>query len=338
MVTTSPDHTHHAPPAHEPPAVARAAGIIVAITTFLAILMLAFALPAVHSGPHAVPIGAAGPQAAGGQFATMLEQNAPGAFEVTYYPGEEALAQAIRHREVYGGITLPSEPGAPARLLIASGGSPAIAQLLTQLGAQIGHLTGMPVDTEDLAPPTSHDPRGAGIAASALPITLAGLLPAIALVLVLPREIWTRFAAALVFSGVAGVTIAVLLRYVFGSIDQNFWGVAAGLTLGVAAASLAVLGLGTLFGRAGLVLGAVLAVLVGNPLAGLASAPEMLPTPWGQLGQLLPQGATATLLRSTAAFGGAGASTAIVVLCCWALAGAVLIVTAGLRRPRTGTA
>ncbi|MGB3232794.1 MAG: ABC transporter permease, partial [Mycobacterium sp.] len=129
MVTTSPEHTHHhAEPRHETPPAARAAGVIVALTTVLVILALAFTLPAVHSGPHGVPIGAAGPQAAGGQLATMLEQNAPGAFDVTYYPGGAALTEAIRQRDEYGGIVLPSEPGGQARLLIASAGSPAIAQ------------------------------------------------------------------------------------------------------------------------------------------------------------------------------------------------------------------
>ena len=122
------------------------------------------------------------------------------------------------------------------------------------------------------------------------------MLPAVALVLLLKREVWTRFAAAVVFAGVAGVTIAALLRYVFGSIDQNLLGVAAGLTLGVLAAGLTMLGLGSLFGRVGLALGAMLALLVGNPLSGLSSAPEMLPSGWGELGQWLPQGATATLV------------------------------------------
>lgn len=107
----------------------------------------------------------------------------------------------------------------------------------------------MTLHTEDLAPPTSQDPRGTGLAASALPITLAGILPAVALVLVLRREVWTRLVTAIVFSAVAGITVAALLQYVFGSIDSNFWGVAAGLTLGIAAAGLTVLGLGSLFGR-----------------------------------------------------------------------------------------
>jgi hypothetical protein len=285
----------------------------------------------------------------------MLEQHAPGAFAITYYPGEAALRDAIRNRDVYGGISFGAGADVAGQaapegrvLLIATGGSPMVAQMLTQIGNGIAQQAGgtagpatsgaVPLDTEDLAPPSADDPRGAGIAASALPITLAGLLPAVALVLLLKREVWTRFVAATVFAAIAGATIAALLRCVFGSIDQNVWGVAAGLTLGLLAAGLSMLGLGSLFGRVGLAVGALLALLLGNPLSGLNSAPEMLPTGWGTLGQWLPQGATATLLRSTAFFGGAGATSAIVVLTCWAFAGAALIVITAVRRRRSAPA
>lgn len=335
-------HTHHASPVHEPPAAIRATGIIVALTVVLAILAIAFALPAARSKPHDVPIGAAGPMAASGQVEGMLEQHAPGAFAVTYYPGEAALRDAIRNRNVYGGFSFGAGPDVAGqaaaegpRLLIATGGSPMIAQMLTQIGNGISQQTGMRLRTEDLAPLTAEDPRGAGLAASALPITLGGLLPAAALVLLLRREVWTRLIAAVVFATSAGVTIAGLLRYVFGSIDHNLWGVAAGLTLGLLAAGLSILGLGSLFGRVGLAVGALLALLVGNPLSGLSSAPEMLPSGWGAVGQWLPQGATATLLRSTAFFDGAGATAAIAVLACWAVAGAALIVTAAIRQGRS---
>ncbi|WP_441962912.1 ABC transporter permease [Mycolicibacterium houstonense] len=331
LSTQSPTSVHHhAAPEHDPPAALRAAGIVTVLTIAIAIVAIAFALPASRSKPHDVPIGAAGPQAATSQIAQTLDKQAPGAFAVTYYPGEQALREAILNRNVYGGIAFG--PQGPI-LLTATGGSPAVAQLLTQIGNGIAAKTGVPLRTEDLAPPTTQDPRGTGLAASALPITLAGMLPAIALVLVLRREVWTRLIATLVFCVVAGITVAALLRYVFGSIDSNFWGVAAGLTLGIAAAGVFMLGLGSLFGRVGLGVGAALALLLGNPLSGLTAAPEMLPAGWGQLGQLLPQGANATLLRSTAYFGGAGADTAILVLSCWALAGLFLVIIAALRRP-----
>jgi hypothetical protein len=330
-----PRPNHHAPPVHEPPAAIRATGIVVVLTVVLAVLAIAFALPAVRSKPHDVPIGAAGPQAASGQVEAILEKQAPGAFAVTYYPGEAALRDAILNRDVYGGFSFGQD--GPA-MLIATGGSPMVAQILTQIGNGIGQQTGMPLRSEDLAPPTSDDSRGVGLAASALPLTLAGMLPAVALMLLLKREVWTRFTATVVFAGVAGATITALLRYVFGAIDQNLLGVAAGLTLGILAAGLTMLGLGSLFGRVGLALGALLALLVGNPLSGLNSAPEMLPSGWGELGQWLPQGATATLLRSTAFFDGAGSTMPILILTCWAAAGVALIVLAALRQRATATA
>jgi hypothetical protein len=329
MTTQSlPKHPHHAARSHEPPAAVRATGIVLALAAVIVIVAIAFALPAARSAPHDVPIGAAGPQAASGQVADILEHNVPGAFELTYYPGEAALRDAIRNRDVYGGISFG--PEGPT-LFTATGGSPTVAQLLTQVGNGIAQHSGAQLRTEDLAPPTTSDPRGAGLAASALPITLAGMLPAIALVLVLRHEVWTRFTAVVVFAGLAGWGIAALLRYVLGSIDANFWGVAGGLSLGVLAMGLFMLGLGSLFGRVGLSIGGLLALLLGNPLSGLTSAPQLLPSGWGALGQWLPQGANATLLRSTAFFGGAGATMAIGVLACWALTGAALIIIAATR-------
>jgi hypothetical protein len=331
-MATGPRHTHHASPVHEPPATIRATGIVVALTLGLAILFIAFGLPAAKSGPHDVPIGLAGPQVASGQFAGMLEQNAPGGFAVTYYPGEEALRTAIRNRDVYGGIAVA--PQGPT-VLLASGGSPMVAQMLTQVGTGIAQHTGMPMHTADVAPLPKDDPRGTGLAASALPLALAGLLPAMVLVLVFPSQVWLRFGATVVFAGVAALTVAAILRYVFGSIEANFWGVTAGLTLGTLATALTLLGLGSLFGKVGLGLGAAAVMLLGNPLSGLATAPEMLPSGWGAFGQWLPQGANATLLRSTAYFDGAGATTAILVLTCWAMIGTLLVVVAALRRRDT---
>jgi hypothetical protein len=171
---TVPRHTHQAPPVHEPPAAIRATGIIVALAAVLAIVAIAFALPAARTAPRDVPIGAAGPQAASGQVAAILDQQAPGAFAITYYPGEAALRDAIRNRDVYGGIAFGPDGRS---LLIATGGSPMIAQMLTQIGNGIAAHAGVPLRTEDLATPTKDDPRGAGLAASALPITLPACCP-----------------------------------------------------------------------------------------------------------------------------------------------------------------
>jgi hypothetical protein len=306
----------------------RATGVVIALTTVLAVMALAFALPAAKSKPQDIPIGAVGPPAASGQAAEELDRDAPGAFKLSVYPDEDALRAAIRDRDVYGGIVMELDHRA---LLIATGASPTVAQLLTQIGNSIAQQTGAPLRTEDLAAPPAGDPRGTGLAAAALPITLAGFLSAVALTLVVRRDVWLRVGATAAFSALAGVTIAALLRYPLGSIEANFWAVAGGLALGALASALLVLGLGSLFGRVGLALGALLALLVGNPLSGMTSAPEMLPGGWGEFGQFLPQGANAALLRSTAFFDGAGSSTAIAVLICWAVVGSLIIVIAAQR-------
>ena len=75
--------------------------------------------------------------------------------------------------------------------------------------------------------------------------------------------------------------------------------------------------------------------MLGNPFSGATSAPEMLPRPWGQIGQWLPPGAGSTLLRSVAYFGGTRSAGLWATLAIWAAAGlAMVALTAGQRHNR----
>jgi hypothetical protein len=76
-------------------------------------------------------------------------------------------------------------------------------------------------------------------------------------------------------------------------------------------------------------------MLVGNPLSGTSTAPEMLPGWSGALGQLMPPGAGGRLLRSTAFFEGRGVAQAVTVLAAWVALGAALCLIGGLRARRT---
>jgi len=118
-----------------------------------------------------------------------------------------------------------------------------------------------------------------------------------------------------------------------GSVEGGYWAVAGAIALALLAAAWTVLGLTKLLGRAGTVLGAVTIMLVGNPLSGLTSAPELLPAPLGAVGQHLTPGAGATLLRSVSFFEGHGAQAAAVVLAAW-LAGGIVLFTVGAVRAR----
>jgi hypothetical protein len=80
-------------------------------------------------------------------------------------------------------------------------------------------------------------------------------------------------------------------------------------------------------GAAGVGVGALLLVIVGNPLSGIATSPRLLPGPWGEFGQWLPTGAGGTLVRTAAYFPEASVAFPVWVLLGWAVlgAGAVLI-------------
>ncbi len=319
-------------PSPVPQSAARqAAVLVVGLVALVALVFVAFALPGARTAPRDVPIGLAGPAPAVAQVQQGLAQAAPGAFTVTAYPDGDSLRAAVRDRQVYGGFVLAPQQ-APVTV-VATGGSPVVAQALTATGQQLAARQGAQSTVEDLAPLPADDARGLGLAGAGLPVAIGGLVPALLLIRRFPARPWLRVATATTFALLTGLTLAAVLQFWFGSIDAGFVRVGLGLSLGLGAISLLVLGLGSLLGRAGLAIGGVLVMLLGNPLSGLTSAPELLPSGWGALGQLLPPGANATLLRSGAYFDGAGAGGPVLVLAGWALVG-LLLVAAGARRRR----
>jgi hypothetical protein len=84
-------------------------------------------------------------------------------------------------------------------------------------------------------------------------------------------------------------------------------------------------GLIALAGPAGLGLSAALMIFIGNAFSGASAAPQLLPAAVGRIGQWLPPGAAVSLLRSTAYFGGHGASGHLTVLILWSVLGLAAI-------------
>lgn len=164
----------------------------------------------------------------------------------------------------------------------------------------------------------------------ALPLVLGGIIAAAALTQ-LVRSGAQRMIGAVTFAITGGLALAAVLQYWLGSFEGSYLGNAGVIAMSIAAISLTLLGLEWLLGTAGLALGGAVMMLLGNPLSGMTSAPEMLPNGWGTLGQLLPPGAAGTALRSVSFFDGAGAARPLVVLACWLLAGVALCGLGALR-------
>jgi len=279
----------------------RALGIALAAAALQVVMVIAFAWPSSHIAPRDVPLVVAGPQSS--TIARTLDERQPGAFDIKQRADEAAARQALTDREAYGAIiTTPTGP----RVIVASAASPLISQQLTQLAQQLSGTK--PVPVQDVVTADPDDPRGTGFGAMALPLIMSGIAGAVLLTLLVRPVLW-RLAGVLAFAVFGGLA-TTLISQNWLSILPGSYGEIAGVTaLAIVTVSGTVAGLAAAIGRAGLGVAALTFLLLGNPLSAATSAPELLPQPWGEIGQILPPGAAVTLFRSVAFFDGANAST-----------------------------
>ncbi|MBT8228056.1 MAG: hypothetical protein HKP61_19070 [Dactylosporangium sp.] len=295
--------------------------LVVAVFAVLvqALLVTLFAWPAVNTAPRDLPIIIAGPAAAATRLADTLADQRPGAFTTTLVSSETEADEMLRDHEAYAAFIVGADG---LSLHLASAASPVVAQLLTPVAQELGQ--GGRVAVVDVVPTTEDDPRGVGFAAGFLPVVLTSLLVG-ALLMFVVRGRLGRLVGVVTFSVLAALVGTGVLQYGMDALSGNYLANAGVIGLLALAMAGTVLGLSTLLGPAGLGIGGLLMLAVGNPFSGVSSAPELLPQPWGQLGQLLPPGAGSTLLREVSYFDGAGAAGPAVTLVCWATAGLVMI-------------
>lgn len=304
----------------------RIAALALGVVTLLFVIATAFAWPASNAAPRDLPVAVAAPPAVTEQIGAALEQGAgEGAFDLRPVADRAAAEQAIADREVYGALILDPDGG---QMLTASAASPAVAQLLTELAATVPAEVGGPLPVTDTVPLSEGDPRGAGLASAVLPLVIAGILSGAASGLAVSGR-GRQLSSLVLLSGAAGLVLGAVSQLWLDGLAGSYWANSAVLALGVAAVGAVALGLVRLIGSAGVGATALLMVLLGSTLSGVQSAPEMLPSGWGTLGQLLPPGATGTALRSVAWFDGAGSGPAFFVLGCWVVLGLLLLLVPG---------
>jgi hypothetical protein len=311
------------PTAHRKPPPAA----ILVVPLVVALILTLFAWPTARLEPRDLPIGAAGAPA---QVAAIEQRLArqEGAFDVERYRDEAAARAAIEDREVYGAFVATPRG---AKVLTASAASPAVAELLDR-AAEEGPVGPLPV--EDVV---SAGPRGVALPSSVLPLLIAGILTGVLASTLASRAVGR---AALVAAGsiLAGLVATLIVQSWLDVIGGSWLENAGALSLMIGASAAGVAGMNALFGAKGIAFAALTIVLVGNPISGVASAPELLPQPVGAIGQLLSAGAGGNLVRSTGFFDGAGAGKHIAVLAAWVLIGLTLLAIASLRGRRAAPA
>jgi hypothetical protein len=307
--------------------------VSIALTTVIVLASLAFAWPSARVAPRELSVGITGSNAPSQAAVHILAKTEPGGFDLHLYVDRAAAETAIRHRQIYGDFDFAANQ---LTVLDASAASPSVAQLLTAVGGELAaQLTHRPADVVDVVATSPTDPRGTVLTSALLPLTIASIVVAAATALLVGfRPAWRQLGALTVVSAVAGLGAYVVAQGFLGALPGEHLATWAALALTILAISATTAGLIAILGPAGLGISAVIMVFVGNPFAGVGSAPQLLPGAVDHLGQWLPPGAAANLLRSSAYFHGYGSGGHLVVLSGWALLGIVAVVVGHHTSPR----
>lgn len=321
------------------------------------IVLLAFAWPSVTAKVQNLPIAAVGHP---DQISQITAKAPAGSLNVRTASSRDEAVKLIEQREVYGAIVL----GASPEILVASAGSPVASQALTQMGAQMqaqiqsqaiaklqealtqtatkaqGGQTGQAqqgtpvtvpqVTVTDVVPLSPDDARGTGLAVAGLPLAMGGMIGGV-LISLLVSGTWRRLGAILAYGVIAGAGLAGILQAWFHTLQGSYWTNVGAIGLGIVATAATIVGLNALIGQAGIAVGAIITLFIGNPLSSMTQPKEFLPAPWGDVGQWLVPGASGTLLRDLSYFPDAATAFPWLVLAGWAATGAVLIAVGHFR-------
>ena len=312
-------------------AIATLASVIVSI------VILAFTWPTKAMETN-LPVSIAGPEAAVSQFEQGLKDRGIETFEFKQASSREDAERQIKERETYGAIVFTE--GAAPEVMTAPAANASANQMLTgvaqQMNAQVQQkataaktqaLQQAQVKTTAVVPLGEGDPNGMGLAVAAFPLVMGGMLGGV-LSISLIKGTLRRFVTAGLYGVIGGLFMTLILGTWFGFVPGDFGALWATFGVTVFATASFMIGISALFvDAAGIGLGAVLSMFVGNPLSGASMPWQFIPEPWGVIGQLMVPGASNTLLRNIAYFPDASNSLQWAVLLGWAgfglLAGAI---------------
>jgi hypothetical protein len=309
--------------------------VSVVLPLVIVLAVLAFAWPAARIAPRDLPVGIVGASPASEQATAAMTHAEPGGFSFQLYADQASARSAIKDRDIYGAFAFTRRR---VIVLEASAASPTVAQLLDGIGQQLAHYATeqaaasgetwlhVHADQVDVVPASASDPHELALSSALVPLTICSVIVAAVIALLIGfRPAWRQATALTVVSAATGLGAYLIAQSFLGALPGDHWTTWAALSLTVFSMAATTAGFVALVGAAGLGLSAALMVFVGNAFAGSTSAPQLLPSAVDHIGQWLPPGAGANLLRSTAYFSGDGASGHLGVLIAWSVFGLAAI-------------
>ncbi|MDX3801017.1 DUF3533 domain-containing protein [Streptomyces sp. AK04-3B] len=325
-------------------AVTPRATLLVVGVVALHLLFIASYVGALHDPkPKDVPFGVVAPGAAARQTVARLERLPGSPLDPRTVADAATARKQIMNREIDGALIV-SPSGATDTLLVATGGGKVLAATLVTLTTTLEKSEARTLRTLDVVPADREDANGLSSFYLAVGWCVGGYLCASIMVISsgagssTPRRAVIRLLAMVAVGIVGGLGGALIVGPVLGALPGGvaaYWGLGALIIFAVGAATLAFQGV---FGLAGVGLVILLVVILGNPSAGGALPPPLLPPFWRAIGPALPPGAGTWAARSIAYFQGNDMTAALLVLSAWAVGGVVVTLLAATLRTRRRTA
>lgn len=319
----------------------------VAGSVLVGIVLLAFLWPTKTSTVQDLPVSIAGPSATTAAFEDGITEASPDTFDFVAADDRADAVHQIETRRSYGAVVFGAAgaAGAAPEVLTAPAANAAATQLLTGVAAQLqeqaraqasaagGDPSGVTVTVTPVVPLSEDDPTGAGLAAASFPLVMGGMIGGILISLLVVGPV-RRLAALGAFGVAVGFVLTLVMQTWWHYLQGEFWLDAAAMSLSVLGISAFIVGCTSLLGTKGIAIGAVLSMLVANPLSAANTPWQFIVQPWGAIGQFLVPGASNWLVRSLSYFPDTDLAQQWLTLAGWVALGLVLTVAGHFRSRR----
>jgi len=281
--------------------------------------------------PHRIPLAVVAPAPESSQVVTKLNLIPSAPLHATAASSLAAARRLIGDEAVSAALVI--NPAAKTdTLLIASADGSSVASAAEQVITAAEASQHRSVAVTDIVPLQRGDYHGlagfylvvgwavGGYLVAALLGIASGARPATT-----PRTL-NRLIAFALYAIVSGLAGAIVVGPVLGALTGHLialWWLGALLVFAVGAVTLA---FQTLFGVIGIAVTILFFVILGNPSAGGAYQPALLPPFWRAISSALPNGAATDAVRRIVYFGGYDIGGHLIVLASYAVAGVVIAI------------
>jgi hypothetical protein len=273
------------------------------------------------------------------QAAAELNQVSGDPVHATTAPSPEAALRQVTSGTSSAALVI-DPAGTTDHLYVASGGGAAVVTAVQAIATRAETAQHRQLTVTDLVPLQKGDARGltgfylvigwlvGGYLVAALLGVAKGSRPATT------RRAVIRLASTVPYAIVSGLGGALIAGPVLGALNGHFialWWLGALLVLAAATITMA---LQVLFGVVGIGVTVLLFVVLGNPSAGGAYQPSLLPPFWRALSSVLPNGAGTDTVRRIVYFGAQGITGHLTLIAVYIAAGIIVTLAASAARQR----